>query len=118
MMKDWINNLFSRVDKMDAAKFSAFLTPNASFRFANAPAVIGRENIRDAVSSFFTQIKGLRHRILEVWECDNVVICEGEVTYTRHNGSVLTLPFVDILRMEAELIADYRIYMDISVLFA
>ncbi|MDO8662925.1 MAG: nuclear transport factor 2 family protein [Candidatus Omnitrophota bacterium] len=118
MAKEWIKNLFSKIDRMDSDGFSASLAQNASFRFANAPAVIGRENIRGAVSSFFTQIKGLRHRILETWECGNTVICEGEVTYTRHNGSALTLPFVDILRMEAELIADYRIYMDISALFA
>lgn len=117
-MKDRINNLFSAIDRMDADGFSAFLTQNASFRFANAPAVIGRDNITDAVSGFFKQVKGLHHRFLEVWERDNIVICEGEVTYTRHNGSELTAPFVDILRMESGLIADYRIYMDTSILFA
>ncbi len=117
-MKGWINSLFSTVDKMDADRFSAFLTQDASFRFANAPAVMGRENIRGAVSGFFTQIKALRHCVLKVWERDNTIICEGEVTYTRHNGSELTLPFVNIFRMETELITDYRIYIDISALFA
>jgi len=58
----------------------------------------------------------LRHHIQGVWKQSNIMICEGEVTYTRLNGSDLTLPFVDIIRMKGDLIADYRIYMDISSL--
>jgi len=115
-MKDWMKQLFLAIDHKDADDFVLFFTKDACFRFANAPVIRNKEDIRNAVVSFFSNIKGLRHRVLDVWEQDDVVICAGEVTYTRLNGSELTLPFVDILRMRGVLIADYRIYMDISPL--
>lgn len=117
-MRDWLKQLFITIDRKDAQGFTAFFTDKAIFRFANAPAVLGKENIRKAVGDFFSAIKGLRHNIKGSWEFKDIVICEGEVTYTRLDNKQLTVPFVDIFRMEKGFIADYRIYMDISALFA
>lgn len=117
-MKELFRQLFTAIDKRDANGFVSFLTDNASFRFANAPAVSGKEGIRQAVRGFFAQIKGLSHRIDELWQQGNTVICEGEVVYIRLDGSRLTVPFVDIFRLEKGLIANYRIYIDISTLFS
>jgi limonene-1,2-epoxide hydrolase len=49
---------------------------------------------------------------------DKAVACEGEVTYTRHDGSKITLPFVNIFEVSAGLITLYRVYIDIAPLFA
>jgi ketosteroid isomerase-like protein len=117
-MKDWLKQLFIIIDRKDVKGFASFFTVNAIFRFANAPAVSGKENIRKAVYDFFSAIKGLRHNIARIWEFEDVVICEGEVTYTRLDNKQLTVPFVDVFRTEKGLIADYRIYIDISALFA
>jgi len=116
-MKDWAKQLFTIIDRKDAEGFSLFFTADAIFRFANAPAVSGKENIRKAVQDFFVAIKGLRHRVTGVWEFENIVVCEGEVTYTRLDDKIITVPFVDIFRMQDGLIADYRIYIDIAPLF-
>ena len=116
-MKDWVNNLFAATDLMDADGFVSFLSEDANFRFGNAPIVSGKENIRNTVSAFFSNLQGLRHNILGIWRQGDTVICEGEVTYTRRNESKITLPFADIFRMKGKLIADYRIFMDISPLF-
>lgn len=91
-MKDWITQLFATIDRKDADGFVSFFTPDACFRFANTPVICNKENIRDAVAQFFSNIKSLRHRILTVWEQDAVVICEGEVKYTLHNGGELEVP--------------------------
>ena len=115
-MKDWMKRLFAAIDNKDADGFVSFLSEDACFRFANAPVICNKKDIRNAVALFLSGIKSLRHSISGVWEQDNVVICEGEVKYTRHNGSELALPFVDIFRMNGDLIADYRVYMDISAL--
>jgi hypothetical protein len=45
------------------------------------------------------------------------------VTYTRHDDSRITLPFVDVLVRASSAgarltIADYRIYMDVAPLYA
>lgn len=115
-MKEWITQLFAAIDRKDADGFVSFLTEDACFRFANASVICNRENIRNAVVLFFSGIKSSHHRILNVWEQDDVVICEGEVNYIRQNGSELSFPFTDIFQMKGNLISDYRIYMDISPL--
>ena len=116
-MKEKIVNLFKTIDKKDADGFASFLTEDASFKFANAPAVIGKQNIQDAVTVFFSSIKGLCHKISRIWEEENFVICEGEVTYIKLDGIELTIPFADILKVKEGFISDYRIYMDPCALY-
>jgi len=115
---DWLTPLFETIDRMDAQEFVSFLTENGSFRFGNGPAVSGRSQVQEAVAAFFSSVKGLSHRILDIWDQGDTVICEGEVTYTLHDGRELTLPFANIFRMEEGLVADYRIFADVSPLYS
>lgn len=110
--------LFQSIDAMDTNKFLTFLADGAQFRFGNAPAAVGKDVIRQAVGGFFQSIKGISHNILRTWTHPDTVICQGEVTYTRHDSSQLTVPFVDIFGMEGNLIKDYLIYIDITPLYA
>ena len=110
--------LFRSIDAMDASRFASFLTEDAVFRFGNGPEVSGREAIRATVAGFFGMIAGLEHRISDTWAQPGAVICRGEVTYTRKDGTKLTVPFADVFGMRGESVADYRIYMDASPLFS
>ena len=112
------DRVFSAIDAMDSRGFAACLTEDARFRFGSAPAVEGREAIRDAVGQFFESIAGLSHALARSLAHGDALICEGEVTYTRHDGSRITLPFADVFELEDGLIADYKIYMDIGPLYA
>ena len=103
---------------MDMDGFLSFLTPDAGFRFGSSPAVSGHEAIRAAVGGFFSSIAALSHDLRGSIENGETIVCEGEVTYTRHSGSKITLPFADVFEMRDGLIADYKIYMDIAPLFA
>ncbi|MDX1509550.1 MAG: nuclear transport factor 2 family protein [Woeseiaceae bacterium] len=113
-----LDDLFAAIDAMDAERFAAFLTDDARFRFGSAPVVEGRDAIRAAVEQFFASIQGLRHHVSKVVESGNTLVCEGEVTYTRHDGTTIDLPFADVFETHADRIADYRIYMDINPLYA
>ena len=48
----FIRQLLTTIDSRDAKAFAAFLTSDASFRFGNHPAVVGREAIEAAVGDF------------------------------------------------------------------
>jgi uncharacterized protein (TIGR02246 family) len=114
--------VFETVDKMDAAGFAAYFTPDGSFRFGNAEPAIGRDAIEQAATGFFATIGGLRHRLIGVWvgswERGAVRSVEAEVTYTRNDGSqTAPLPVTSTLRMKGDLIHDLRIFMDVSPLF-
>ena len=113
-----LDDLFAAIDAMDGERFVAFLTDDARFRFGSAPVVEGRDAIRAAVEQFFASIQGLRHHVSKVVESGNTLVCEGEVTYTRHDGTTIDLPFADVFETYAGRIAVYKIYMDISPLYA
>jgi len=110
--------IFAAIDRKDTAAFVGFLTDDAVFRFGSAPPVTGREAIFAAVDAFFDTIAGLTHTINRSLVEGSTRICEGEVTYTRLDGTQITLPFVDVFDYAGEQIRHYKIYMDISPLYA
>jgi ketosteroid isomerase-like protein len=113
----WWERIFAVIDAGDAAGFVGFLTPDAEFRFGNAPAVVGGEAIRAAAAGFFSAIASSRHRLLRTWNGAETAVCEGEVTYTRHDGTLLSVPFANVFELRGDKIATYRIYIDNSSLF-
>jgi ketosteroid isomerase-like protein len=111
-------DLFAAIDANDATAFVGFLTDDAVFRFGSAPAVVGRDTIRAAVDGFFATIAGCSHSVTKTLGSGSTLVCEGEVTYQRHDGTEIALPFADVLEYEGELISQYKIYMDIAPLYA
>ena len=110
--------LFMSIDAMDMEGFLAPIAADAEFRFGSAPAVHGHAAIREGVDGFFASIAAVRHDLRRVVADGNTVVCEGEVTYTRHDGSELTLPFCNVFEVNDGLISVYRIYVDIAPLYA
>ena len=109
--------LFASIDAMDAESFLSFIHRDATFRFGSSPAVKGHAEIRVAVESFFSSFAALQHDLQRVIADGDAMACEGEVTYTRRDGSKITLPFVNIFEVNGELISQYRVYIDIGPLF-
>ena len=109
--------LFASIDAMDTESFVSFIHKDATFRFGSSPAVTGHAGIRAAVEGFFASFAALRHDLQRVIADGDAVACEGEVTYTRQDGSKITLPFVNVFRIDGELISQYRVYIDIGPLF-
>ena len=110
--------MFAAIDTKDSAAFVSYLTEDAVFRFGSAPPVQGRDAIQAAVEGFFGTILGCAHEIRNTFQCDDTIICEGEVTYQRHDESKVTLPFTDVLEYSDDLISHYKIYIDVGPLYA
>ena len=113
-----LDALFAAIDAKDTSAFLDFLADDASFRFGSAPAAEGREAIGEAVEGFFSTIAGLEHTLAWTFADGDTLVCEGDVTYTRHDGSKIALPFVDVFDMDGDKIKNYKIYMDIAPLYA
>lgn len=110
-------DLFAAIDTRDAGRFAALLHRDAVFQFGNAPRVHGREAIRETVAGFFMSIAAVHHDLAGVWQPAGALICHGDVTYTRHDDSTLTVPFANVLSLEGGKARDYRVYADISALY-
>ncbi|MCC7198070.1 MAG: nuclear transport factor 2 family protein [Gammaproteobacteria bacterium] len=117
-MTDWWKRLFDAIDRKDTAAFLSFLAEDAVFQFGNAPPVRGRAAIGAAVSGFFGAIGGSQHQLLRDFSGPDARACQGEVSYTRLDGSTVTVPFANVLVMRGELVAGYHIYIDLTPLFA
>lgn len=117
-MEEKIESLFNDIDSMDADKFASYLDDNVTFSFGNAPPAIGKKAARDAVEGFFKSIKGISHKKIRVWINPDSIFYQGTSTYTRHDDSKITLPFLDLFLMNGDKIIDYKIYMDINPLFS
>jgi ketosteroid isomerase-like protein len=113
----WAAGLFAAIDRQDADAFARHFAPEGCFQFGNAPPVAGREAVRDMVGGFFASITGLRHQLDDVWEVPGGVVVVGMVTYTRHDGSELRVPFCDVLRLRGDEVTHYQIYIDTSLLY-
>jgi ketosteroid isomerase-like protein len=117
-MNDWLGPLLAAIDAKDVQKFISFLTEDVIFRFGNSPPVSGKDNVSKTVEEFLASIQSLRHRVTEIWQVPDAVLCEGQVAYTRLDGRVLEVPFLNVLRTRGRQVADYRIYVDASALYA
>lgn len=115
---DWWQRLIGRIDTKDTGGFVEFLADDAEFRFGNAEPIHGRDAIAAAVEGFFGSIKESRHRIERTWDDGATRVCHGMVCYTRHDGSRVTLPFVNVFYMDGERIARYLIHIDMGPLYA
>jgi limonene-1,2-epoxide hydrolase len=113
-----LDDLFGSIDEQNVDRFLRFLTDDAIFRFGSAEPVKGQVEIREAVENFFASIAGCKHVIGTILADNGTLACEGEVTYTRHDGTELTLPFANIFEFEGDLITHYKIYADAGPLFA
>ena len=110
--------IFADIDAFDPDKFVAHLTPDATFRFANADPVTGRAAVKEAVAGFFSSIAGLTHHILNVYEVGDIVIAQIDVEYRRLDGKSVTVPNADILVFDGDLVSDWQIYIDVTPVYA
>lgn len=115
---EYVSEVYEAVDSMDEHRLARFLTEDCTFVYANNAPVIGRANIAEYSKDFMALIAGIKHHLLDVWASDDVVVSRIEVTYTRKDASTLTIPAVTIWRMRDWQIDDYRIYIDVTPLFA
>jgi len=114
----WLEKLFTAIDAKDAAAFADFLTEDAVFRFGNGTPARGRDEVREAVARFFAGVKSLKHSVHESWTVSDAVVMHGEVTYTRHDGSRLSVPFANVFKLDGTRVREYLVFADVSQLWS
>ncbi|MCB8999348.1 MAG: nuclear transport factor 2 family protein [Bacteroidales bacterium] len=117
MTKQDILKLFKSIDESDTKTFLTFLDDNANFKFANMPVVSGKKNIGEFLDGFFKSIRSLSHKNLEIYELEGIRFVNGNVTYTRHDGSTLSVDYSNTFKMKGDKIFDYLIFVDNSELY-
>jgi len=112
-----IKTLFAAIDARDLAAFGRFLAPDCEFRFGNQAPVCGHQAVLGYVGGFFESVRALQHELTASWETADALICHGMVTYTRHDGSQLCVPFCNVLKLADGLVREYLIFADTTPLY-
>ena len=109
---DLVKALFSRGEAFDSQGFVDLFTDNPVYQFGNFEICFDKSAIYDSVTAFFGMVSALYHEIKMLWEVGDVVFVEMDVIYWRHDGTSVTLPCADIVRLEGNKVAELRIFMD------
>jgi len=115
---DIAKQMFKAGESMNVENFVKFYTDDALYQFSNFPVVYGPQGIREASVGFLEKVEKVYHHFLNMWEEEDTVIAEMEVTYIRHDGKVFTLPCCDTIVFKGDKVQELRIYMDISPVFS
>ena len=116
--RDFSVEMFSRSDAKDVDGWTALMTADVHFVFGNGDPIDGRDKVHEVIAGFFDSIQAIKHEVLEAWTVDDKLFQKLQVTYTRLDGGVLSVPAANILTMREGLIGEYLIYVDNSALYA
>lgn len=121
--ESWARALYGdAVDQKDAAAFAAVFAEDGTLQFGNQPPIAGRQKIEEAITQFFLAMVDLRHEFVAVSREGNRWFLEANVTYTRHDRTVVTVPAMTVFQMSESsgklLAQNCRIYVDLTPLFA
>ncbi|UCV17838.1 nuclear transport factor 2 family protein [Ferribacterium limneticum] len=110
--------MFASIDGMRVEEILRYFADDIEFQLGNNESICGKDAVRQGLTKFFSSIKGMRHSFSGIWSQDNVVICQSVAEYARMDEKVVALPCVSIFKYNGSLIIDYRVYIDISPVFA
>jgi hypothetical protein len=116
--RGWVIDLYRDVDAMDRNRIGRWLSADDyETRFGNRPPVIGKENALASSARFWTTISAMRHEIHEILVDGNRAVSIATVTYTRLDGSEVSMPVSTFIRWSGERKIDRLwIYADITPL--
>lgn len=114
---DFVRDYWKTIDAQDMDRFLSFLAPDCTMTFGST-RVQGHAAVRDMIAPVFASVAGVRHHRLGLWVNEDATLARGEVTYTRHDKSTVTIPFVTYFEFAEELIRSTQVYIDIAPLYA
>ena len=107
LSQDWWNGLFAAIDGKDTPQFLSYLSQDAEFRFGNGPSALGTKTWARPCQASSARFQPASTSGCTTWEGPDSAVAEGTVTYTRLDGSTITLPFVDVFHFRGDRIGRY-----------
>ena len=119
--REAIGPLFAATDQGDLAGVASYLHDDVVVVLGNREPIRGAEAYAELYGQVAGMLAGLRHEILDIWsaaEEPSVWVVRMTVHYTRADGHTVSLPCCNVLRFTHGLVSDYRVFMDMTPVFA
>jgi hypothetical protein len=119
--KEWATEFFKVVDSRQPEKIAEYMTDKVRLQMANMEPTIGVDSLKQAFQTATDRFLSINHRIEGIWtgnwEFGDVISVEAVVRYELRDGKIVELPCTSTLRLIAQKVSDYRIFMDPSPAF-
>jgi len=112
-----ITAVLAAIDAGELAIATNYLRDDVTVLFGNFAPLTGAATFTRLFEQFTSSLQAVRHEIHHIWPAANdpdVLVAAMTAHYTRTDGEYVSLPCCNVFRMCGGLIADYRVYMDIS----
>ena len=120
---EWSKGVYEAVDGTDETEFADAFAEDGRLKWANQDLIEGGKEIENFIGEFFQSIDTLDHTFIGIWSvediegADDILTLEAKVTYTRHDGSTMTVPATTIVERQGDEAQAARIYVDVSSLY-
>jgi SnoaL-like domain len=115
-MPEWYETFYASIDAMDPAVFDERCTHDTRLRLGSHEPIVGREAVVQGLVGFWSTIRAMRHEFTLVIEHGDTTVLEGVVHYTLPDESEVHIPVVTMIRRQDGLVADQRVYGELSLL--
>lgn len=112
-----VKHLIKLAENDQPEEYIKFFTDDAIYQIGNWQPVIGGTGIIQLLPAILQKIDRVNHNIKHLWEVGDTVICEAEVTYTRKDGKVFSVPNLNLIHFTEDKIDKYQAFIDASVVF-
>jgi ketosteroid isomerase-like protein len=108
--------VLAAIDAGDLAAATNYLCDDVTVLFGNFEPLVGTSMFTKLFEQFTSSLAAVRHEIHDVWASNDLGVLIATMTahYTRTDGRCVSLPCCNVFRMRGGLVAEYRVYMDIS----
>ena len=112
-----ITAVLAAIDAGEVGAATRHLCDDITVLFGNFDPLIGSAAFVQLFGQFASSLQAVRHEIHDIWPAASdldILIATMTAHYTRTDGRRVSLPCCNVFRMSGALIAEYRVYMDIS----
>jgi ketosteroid isomerase-like protein len=109
--------MFDALGRGDIEHMVQFMTDDVVTTFGNFPELTEKSAFHNMFHDIAESISAVRNDIHDLWQVhqvSDVLVARMTVTYTRHDGSTISLPCCNVFRMRAKLVSHYAVYVGIS----
>jgi ketosteroid isomerase-like protein len=102
VLPTWAAEYFSAADGFDIDAATRCFADDVKFTVGNAPTAVGVTAGLELLAPLFSSIDAVSHRFWQFLENGNTSAAVADVTYTRKDGQVVTIPAVTIIERRAD----------------
>ena len=116
-----VTAIFDAIDHGDLDTVSSILADDVQIFFANTGPFLGKQAFAELHAQFMGTIAAVRHELHELWQASEdaaVFIARLTVHYQTKDGNWVSLPCCNVFRFHGDMIVEYRVYLDITPVFA